>query len=89
MPDSSETGETGGKSATGATRSSKFWVRSSVNLELSPVSLVPHFSRVSREYRGLVRCEEAVDEGVLCELRRRVKIELRHDLRFMKLDGLR
>ena len=37
----------------------------------------------------LIRCEETVDEGVLCELRRRVKIELRHDLRFMKLDRLR
>ena len=40
--------------------------------------------------RGLlVRCEEAMDEGVLCQLRRRVKIELRHDLGFMKLDSLR
>lgn len=40
--------------------------------------------------RGLlVRCEEAMDEGVLCELRRRVKIKFRHDLRFMKLDSLR
>jgi hypothetical protein len=40
--------------------------------------------------RGLlVRCEEAMDEGVLCQLRCRVKIELRHDLGFMKLDSLR
>ena len=30
-----------------------------------------------------------MDEGVLCELGRRVKIELHHDLRFMKFDGLR
>jgi hypothetical protein len=41
--------------------------------------------RLILEHRG----EEAVDECVLCELRRRVKIELRHDLRFMKLDSLR
>jgi len=38
---------------------------------------------------SLIRCEEAVDESVLCELRRRVKIEEHHDLRFMKLDSLR
>ena len=40
--------------------------------------------------RGLLlRCEDAMDEGVFRQLRRRVKIELRHDLRFMKLDRLR
>jgi hypothetical protein len=37
----------------------------------------------------LVRCKETMAEGVLCQLRCRVKIELRHDLRFVKLDGLR
>ena len=37
----------------------------------------------------LLRCEDAVDESVLCQLRRRVKIKLCHDLRFMKFDGLR
>jgi len=30
-----------------------------------------------------------MDQGVLGELRRRMQIELRHDLRFMKLDRLR
>jgi hypothetical protein len=29
-------------------RNTKFWVRSSENLELSPVSFVPLFSQVSR-----------------------------------------
>ena len=37
---------------------------------------------------GLIRCEEAVDKGVFCELRRRVKIKERHNLRFMKFDRL-
>lgn len=32
--------------------------------------------------------EESVDEGVLCEFRRGVEIEQRHDLGFMKFDGL-
>ena len=38
---------------------------------------------------GLVRCKEAVDKGVFCKLRRRVKVEERHNLRFMKFDRLR
>ena len=38
---------------------------------------------------GLVRCKEAVDKGIFCKLRRRVKIEERHNLRFMKFDRLR
>jgi hypothetical protein len=49
--DSSETGETGGKSATGATRSSKFWVRSSENFEL----------RTSNYRRGALLGEFFVD----------------------------
>jgi hypothetical protein len=49
MPDSSETGETGGKSAT---RSSKFGVRSSGNLELRTSNRRPsHTSRESRSSR--------------------------------------
>ena len=43
----------------------------------------------SKQRGLLVRCEEAVDEGVLCQLRRRMQIELGHDVRFVKLDGLR
>ena len=40
-------------------------------------------------YKGLVRCDEAVGERVPCQLRRRMKIELGHDLRLVILDGLR
>src|SRR5262249_24671278 len=42
-----------------------------------------------RTYGALSRSEDTVDEGILRQLRRSVKIELRHDLRFMKLDRLR
>lgn len=55
----------------------------------SPVALFPPFVRVTHDYCRLIRCEDAVDEGVLCQFRRCVKIELHHDLRFMKLDCLR
>ena len=80
-----DSSETAGKSAAGVTRRSKFWaskfrIPRTSNLERSPVL---------RDYPGLVRCEEAVDECVFGELGRRVKIELHHDLRFMKFDGLR
>jgi len=39
--------ETGGKSATGATRCSKFWVRSSEHFSLQTASPVALFSRVA------------------------------------------
>lgn len=76
------------KSATSAIRKLKTKARLKAevfgvsNSDLQPSAFE---SRLSR----LVRRKKTVDEGVLCELRCRVKIEKRHDLRFMKLDGLR
>lgn len=71
---------------TGMTRTSK--VR---KLRTLPRFARPAFlaSLARIEYCGLVRCEEAVEEGVLCQLRRCVKIELHHELRFVKFDCLR
>jgi hypothetical protein len=52
MPCSGETSETGGKSAT---RCSKFWVRSSENLEFFPVSPVPRVALLPRARITLAR----------------------------------
>ena len=56
---------------------------------LRPRACREELAEVRRQSQSpLIRCKKTVEEGVLCELRCRVKVEKRHDLRFMKLDGL-